>query len=217
MLLAFLARATAREMVNETSSFCIVISLSTYSLQLKRNTSVLCTIPSAPASQNYSLWDVKEPCGEHHGAAAPPHCLLFSSCSWHPHTREQPCCWCQEQMQDTSPSGCCSMHSTTTKRHSHAVAAEWHSVVHQNSSSGAATLLMSQSSRAAQKSLRFLYYFPYKQTKVKTMLHDRDAWSLTNSTRIIYYLSSAGITPKCSGMKTQKIQALVNLILSMYE
>lgn len=103
LLLAFLARTTSREIVNETSSFCIVISLSTCSLQLKRNTSVLCTIPSAPASQNYSQWNVKEPCGEQHSAAAPPHCLLFSSCSWHPHTWEQPCCWCQEQCRIPSP------------------------------------------------------------------------------------------------------------------
>lgn len=80
LLLAFLARKTARETLTETFSFCIVISLSTCSLQLKRNTSVLCTIPSAPASQKDSLWDVKELCGEQHGAAAPPHCLLFSSC-----------------------------------------------------------------------------------------------------------------------------------------
>lgn len=89
LLLAFLARRTAREFPNETSSFCIVISLSTCSLQLKTNTSVLCTIPSAPASQSCTLWGVREPCGEQHGAAAPPHCLLSSSYSQHPHTWEQ--------------------------------------------------------------------------------------------------------------------------------
>lgn len=208
LLLAFLARKTARETLTETSSFCIVISLSTCSLQLKRNTSVLCTIPSAPASQKDSLWDVKELCGEQHGAAAPPHCLLFSSCP-SVHTWEQLCCWCQEQMQGTNG---CSMDPTTTNRYLHAMAAEWCRVVHQNSNSGAATLLRSQCSRAAWRGLRSLYYFPYEQTMVKTMLHNRDAWSLTSSSSIIYYLSSAGIAPKCSGNKTQKIQAQVNLL-----
>lgn len=68
---------------NETSFFCIVISRFTCSLQLKRNTSVLSTIPAAPASRNYRLWYVRELCGEQHDAAAPPHCLLFSSCTWY--------------------------------------------------------------------------------------------------------------------------------------
>lgn len=171
---------------------------------------MLCTIPSAPASQNDSLWDVKEPCGEQHGEAVPPpfSCpavLAFTH-------REQPCCWCQEQMQDTSPSRCCSVDPTTTNRHLHAMAAEWCRVVCQNSNSGAATLLRTQCSRAAWRGLLSLYFFHYKPTTVKTMLHDRHAWSPTSSSSIIYYLSSAGITPKCSGNKTQKIQELVNLL-----
>lgn len=48
---------------------------------------------------------------------------------------------------------------------------------------------------------------------VKILLQDREARSLTSSGSVIYYLSSAGITPICSSEnKTRKIQALLNLL-----
>lgn len=90
-------------------------------------------------------------------------------------------------------------------------------LAHQNPNSGRAILLVSQSSRAAWRSLHSLYPSPCKQTMVKILLQDREARSLTSSSSIIYYLSSASITTTCSSRdETRKIQALLNFIFFMW-
>lgn len=76
-------------------------------------------------------------------------------------------------------------------------------------------MLISQHSRWAWRALHSLYAFPI--SRVKSLLQDREARSLTSRGSIIHYLSSVSITPTCSSRdETKNSLELLNLAFFLW-